>query len=212
MSANNTIYYTVYKTICLINKKEYIGVHATKDLNDSYLGSGTLLGRAIKKYGKHNFVREILFIFDNPQSMYLKEEELVTEEYVGREDTYNKTLGGRGGFSGKFNPMYGSKRFAEKNPFYKKHHTEECKRRMSESAKRRPARTKETLEKMSELNRGQNNPRYGVVLSDDLKQKISNAKTGKKCKRGICPYCKKDLAITIITRYHMEKCKEYVSL
>lgn len=178
MSAN-TIYYTVYKTTNLINKKEYIGVHATNDLNDSYLGSGTLLGRAIKKYGKHNFIRETLFIFDDPQSMYSKEEELVTEEYVSRKDTYNKTLGGRGGFSGKFNPMYGSKRFAEKNPFYKKHHTEECKRRMSESAKRRPLRTKETLDKMSKLNKGENNPRYGVVLSDELKQKYQKQKLVK---------------------------------
>lgn len=51
----------IYMTTNLINGKKYIGKHKG-ELNDSYLGSGTLLLRAIKKYGKENFKKEILYI------------------------------------------------------------------------------------------------------------------------------------------------------
>jgi hypothetical protein len=44
----------IYKTTNIINGKYYVG----KDINnsESYLGSGVLLKRAIKKYGKENFI------------------------------------------------------------------------------------------------------------------------------------------------------------
>jgi hypothetical protein len=46
--------YTVYRTVNQINQKFYIGVHKTMNPMDNYLGSGKILGRAIKKYGKEN--------------------------------------------------------------------------------------------------------------------------------------------------------------
>ena len=45
------MFYTVYKITNLINNKIYVGVHITKNLNDSYMGSGVNIKRAIKKYG-----------------------------------------------------------------------------------------------------------------------------------------------------------------
>jgi len=46
----------IYKTTNLITKKFYIGKHSSQNIEiDTYLGSGILLERAIKKYGKHNF-------------------------------------------------------------------------------------------------------------------------------------------------------------
>ncbi len=63
------MHYTVYKTTNKINGKCYIGTHKTKDLNDGYMGSGTLLKRAIAKYGVEQFTKEILFDFDNPAAM-----------------------------------------------------------------------------------------------------------------------------------------------
>ena len=89
-------HYLVYKTTCLLNGKIYIGQHQTYDINDGYIGSGIELQKAIERFGRENFTREILFDFDNFTDMDTKERELVTEEFVKREDTFNKTVGGQG--------------------------------------------------------------------------------------------------------------------
>jgi hypothetical protein len=93
-------YHFLYKTTNLINNKYYIGVHSTNDLDDGYLGSGTLLKRAIcKKYGKENFKLEILEFFNNRDLLMSKERELVTETRMKDELCMNLKLGGSGGFS-----------------------------------------------------------------------------------------------------------------
>ena len=56
--------YIIYKTTNSLNNNIYIGQHATEDINDNYLGSGVALLSDIKKYGKYNFKKEILYIFD----------------------------------------------------------------------------------------------------------------------------------------------------
>lgn len=90
--------YTIYKTTNKVNKKIYIGFHITENPEDDYLGSGTALQRAITKYGKEAFEKEVLFVFDNPEDMFAKEAELVTEEFLTRPDVYNIKLGGLGGW------------------------------------------------------------------------------------------------------------------
>ena len=92
------MYYTVYKTTNKINGKIYVGSHKTADLQDDYLGSGTLLTRAVHKHGKNNFIKEILFVFDNPDEMFAKEADIVTQAFLDNGNCYNIKLGGRGGF------------------------------------------------------------------------------------------------------------------
>ena len=92
------MFYTIYKITNKINGKIYIGKHQTKDLDDGYMGSGKHLKHAQNKYGIENFEKEILFQFDNEAEMNAKEAELVNEEFVLREDTYNICVGGQGGF------------------------------------------------------------------------------------------------------------------
>jgi hypothetical protein len=92
-----SIYYTIYVTTNQVNNKIYIGKHITDNPLDNYLGSGGYLNTAIKKYGKENFKKEVLFIFDNEEDMNAKEKELVDLNFILREDTYNLVLGGNGG-------------------------------------------------------------------------------------------------------------------
>ena len=108
--------FILYKTTNMVNGKIYIGVHATEDINDEYLGSGYALKSAVKKYGKHNFKREILQEFDTKEDMYNAESIEVDDDFVKRKDTYNITNGGKGYYLG-----------------FK--HSEDTKKKMSEAAK-----------------------------------------------------------------------------
>ncbi len=90
--------FIIYQTTNKINGKIYIGKHKTVDLDDGYLGSGTLLLRAISKYGIENFEREVLHFLDSEEEMNTKERELVNEEFLKRDDVYNLKIGGEGGF------------------------------------------------------------------------------------------------------------------
>ena len=92
------MFFYLYQITNLVNNKIYIGVHSTKDIDDSYMGSGVNIQSAIKKYGINNFKKDILYTFDNVEDMYAKEKELVTEVFLLREDTYNLRVGGTGGF------------------------------------------------------------------------------------------------------------------
>lgn len=79
--------------------KYYIGMHSTDDLNDEYFGSGKLITRAIKKYGKELHSKEILEFLPSRQELKLRERELVNEEIMNDPLCMNLQLGGGGGFS-----------------------------------------------------------------------------------------------------------------
>jgi len=88
--------FTVYQIKNTINNKIYVGVHKTKNPNDSYLGSGLHIKRAIQKYGKESFTKSILFEYNNSIDAYLKESQIVNNDFIKRTDTYNLMLGGFG--------------------------------------------------------------------------------------------------------------------
>jgi len=92
------MFYIIYKVTNNLNNKFYVGCHKTNNINDGYYGSGKIIKSAIKKYGIENFTKEILFEYDNADDMFNKEAEIVNEEFLKNELTYNLKLGGYGGF------------------------------------------------------------------------------------------------------------------
>lgn len=91
------IYY-LYKITNKVNGKFYVGVHKTKDIDDGYMGSGKVIKSAIEKYGLDNFDKTIMEMFDSSEQMFAREKEIVTEEFLARDDVYNLRRGGSGGF------------------------------------------------------------------------------------------------------------------
>lgn len=91
------LYNFVYITTNNINGDYYIGKHSTDNLNDGYIGSGVVLNRAIKKYGRSNFTMSVLQYFDTEEEAYQYEYEIVTEDEVNNPHCYNITIGGKGG-------------------------------------------------------------------------------------------------------------------
>ena len=92
----NLQYHYLYCTVNLLNGKVYVGKHSTNNMNDDYLGSGTLLRFAIKKYGIQNFHKYILKHFETSEEAFEFEQQIVNKEFVADENTYNVCTGGTG--------------------------------------------------------------------------------------------------------------------
>lgn len=102
IKANMNNYY-VYEIENLINGKRYIGkrhCHCPIE-EDTYMGSGILIKRAINKYGIDNFTKRVLAICNSDDEAYLKEKELI-ESFNAQLSVryYNLAGGGSGGRHG----------------------------------------------------------------------------------------------------------------
>lgn len=91
-------YYYLYEIRNNLTGHIYVGVHKTKNMNDGYMGSGKLIKRVLAKYGVENFTKTILETFSNSHDMYTREKEIVTQEFLARDDVYNLSRGGHGGW------------------------------------------------------------------------------------------------------------------
>jgi hypothetical protein len=118
MSKSEKKYHFIYKTTCLINKKYYIGMHSTDDLNDGYMGSGKALKFSIQRYGKENHKVEILEMVETRELLAERERQLVTINKVRNGNCMNLKVGGIGGFTKKAKPKK-KKPKAKKKPIVK---------------------------------------------------------------------------------------------
>jgi hypothetical protein len=89
----------IYKVTNLINGRVYVGQHDGTKSN--YYASGKLIRRAIEKYGKTNFKREIIVQgnfsqkqLDELEILYIKQEQSYFSDYPDKG--YNLTTGGGG--------------------------------------------------------------------------------------------------------------------
>lgn len=157
--------YTVYKVTNSINGKYYFGVHKTKNINDSYLGSGLAIKRAIKSYGRENFFKEIIACFDDSISAFNYEKGLISE-HIGNPNCYNLMEGGKGGFDhinnnpNRVNPMLIQE--------YKERNKQSSKKRLLEDAEWAERKRKISIEnakKASLSNTGKKRPEHSRLMS-----------------------------------------------
>lgn len=199
------MFYIIYKITNTINGKFYIGAHSTENLDDGYLGSGTAIRKAIKKYGKESFIKEIIHYCDSEDSMYNLEEQLVV---VG-EHTYNLTLGGKGGWShidssGDNNPM---RRSAE------------TRKKVSEGIKKTRNSNKEyydaisiaNFKKASILNTGKKRPEHTEFMKSHMKKQWENEEYKEKLKDKLSDTYEltSPLGEKFITNRLTDFCKQY---
>jgi hypothetical protein len=144
----------IYKTVNAINGKFYIGQDSNN--NPEYLGSGTLLKRAIEKYGKENFIKEIVEVCSTKTELNEREKYWI-KETKAQEIGYNIAEGGNGGNT----------------------YDEETRQRISQEFRGREVDPK-TIEKAKKTRekRKQENPDV-YKMSEEQKQILSKTHKGK---------------------------------
>ena len=193
------MFYYLYQITNLLNNNIYVGVHKTSDLNDGYMGSGKIIKLAIEKYGINNFKKDILEYFDESDTMYAREKEIVTDEFLLREDTYNLRRGGSGGFDYINNSgipkMLGKKHSEETKA--KQGHVHSIEER-EQTSMRMIGNNHNPKLKL----KGAEHPLFDKPKSDLHKEKLRECNLGIKQKIIACPFCGKEGGERAIKRWH----------
>lgn len=91
------MYGFTYITTNLINSMKYIGRRKYDKQGQwrTYLGSGWAFKKAVKKYGRENFRREIIEWYETPEELNVAEEKLIKDlDAVNNREYYNLSAGG----------------------------------------------------------------------------------------------------------------------
>lgn len=174
----------IYKTTNLINGKIYIGQCKRKKEPEKYIGSGNYLKKAIKKYGRENFSREILEDGISNSEILNEREKYWIKLYDSTNPSvgYNISPGGNAGLSSEkagktYEEMYGGEK------------AKEIKKKVSLGRSGIPAsqatidstRRRMTGATFSESTRKkQSDARRGKKLSPETRRKMSESRTGEK--------------------------------
>ena len=160
----------VYKTTNKLNGKIYIGKDESN--NPSYIGSGVILKKAINKYGKDNFIKEILEECNsrellNDREIYWIDKYKSTDHTIG----YNIAEGGNGGntYFGKTDSELIEIKLKISNSLKNRVFTEDHRSKLSESASKRKGNKpcKFKGQKMEDY--------LGDEYSNEIKNKIRNS-------------------------------------
>jgi group I intron endonuclease len=188
----------IYKTVNAINGKFYIGQDSNN--NPEYYGSGTAFKLALKKYGRENFIKEVIEVCSTQEELNEREKYWI-KETKAIELGYNLAEGGFGvsnmsdEIKQKISKSKKGKKLSEETrkkmgkSFRGRNHTEETKRKLSEINKGKklsPEHRKKLSEshkglKLSEEHKRKIGDRFrGKPLSEEHKRKISASTKGKK--------------------------------
>ena len=86
----------IYKTTNILNNRVYIGQKKSKVFVNTYYGSGIAITEALKKYGKENFIVEVIGWADNKNQLNMMEIEAI-KTHSSICNLYNIADGGDGG-------------------------------------------------------------------------------------------------------------------
>jgi group I intron endonuclease len=163
----------IYKVTNLLNNMIYVG-QDTKN-RDSYYGSGLLIKRAITKYGKENFKREILEYCSTKEELNNREVFWI-RELKAKEIGYNICGGGQGQNTDEVKQKFSESRKGVNNNMFGRKHTDEVKKIISEKNKGQK-RTKEQKQAISKYMLNRN---FSEEQKQEISKKISEKLKGKK--------------------------------
>lgn len=146
------MYGYIYKTTDLITKKIYVGQHKSEVFDETYLGSGRIIQRLIKKYGKERFNCELVEWCDSEEALNKREIYWILE--LNSRDAsigYNIATGGAFGDSGYHLGMLGKSQSK---------HQKECVSKALKGKKK----SKSACEKMRQSKKGNSNASGGKGL------------------------------------------------
>lgn len=186
----------IYKTTNIVNGKIYIG----KDKYNSplYLGSGELLKLAIEKYGRNNFVKEVI---EECDSKDVDNREKFWIEYYSariRGVGYNIAAGGGGGDTISEHP--------DKENIGARHSEKMMGNKNAEGT----IWTSDMRQTMSEIKSGEKNSMWGKQHTDNSK-KIQSEKAFNRIDKE-CGHCGKIVDVSNFGRWHGDNCKIKVIL
>lgn len=183
----------IYKTTNIVNNKVYIG-KSEKSFNPNYLGSGILLNRAIKKYSRASFTLEIIETCDTIDKLNEREKYWISF-YLKQGASYNLAEGGTGGNTTRY---YSND---QKDVFKKNLSKALLGRKVKQSTRDKLSRSNKgkfygdklvlsnSLKKVwqdptsifnsIEYRKKLSNSLIGRIVSEDTRNKISKANSGK---------------------------------
>jgi group I intron endonuclease len=198
----------IYQTTNLINGKKYIGKDESN--NPSYLGSGVTLKKAIIKYGRYNFKKEILEYCINREHLNEREEYWLNKLNVADNSKYynriNNTSGCKKGrkHSDETKHLMSLKRKGIKD-------SKQTKLIKSLAKKGKPSNIKgkqwseESKNKMRKPKTQEHILKLKSPKSEKLKLKMSLAKKGKPSNRPKKPINQYDLQGNLIKEWNSIK-------
>ena len=197
-------YHYLYRVTHIESGRIYIGIHSTNDLEDRYFANGVYgasdategdwirlnhgdrtheghIKLALVKYGRRAFKREIIEWFENREDLITREAEIVTKDFVDRDDNFNHRTGGVANI--EFSEEARQK-ISDNNPMKRADVREKVAQAVKESwtQERREERSKNNWMKKEEnkhLISGENHPWYGRQHTEESKEKISRANAGR---------------------------------
>jgi group I intron endonuclease len=154
------MYGYIYKTTNLLNGKMYIGKHHSSVFEpEKYIGSGPILVKALKKYGKENFKCELIEWCDSKTQLDLREQHWIKILNCQKDPRYyNLAKGGDGGVG--------------RNGSDPTNYWSDPIKRQAAIAKTKVS-LKKYYEEHPEAHAGKNNPNWGVKATEQTRKKIS---------------------------------------